>query len=725
MGWFEKQIRQRIEKDDEAFEAAVAQMAGTVMKKGAARPDSLRTKDAVDEILDFYHIKPQKLPAGVNDINDRLEFLTRPSGIMRREVKLTGGWHKNAFGAMLAFRADGGGAAALIPRGISGYAFYDRETRKRVKLNRKTEKLFSPDAVCFYMPYPLKKLEFRDLAAYIVKIPSAADYLMAVFAGLAIALIGLIAPAANSILFSDVVSGGDMGALLSVAALMSGAAVSAALIGIFRSLALDGIRAKIELAVDSAAMMRLFSLPVSFFKEYGSGDLANRVRQVSGLCSALTEAALSAGLSLIFSFAYIAQIFRYAPALAVPALVILSLTAAVSVASALLHVKLERKKMIYEAKESGLNFSLISGVQKIKLAGAEKRGFAKWAAVYSKIAEYSYNPPFFLKISAVISAAVTLFGTAALYWFAVKSGVSPADYFAFNTAYGMVSGAFLSLSGVAVTAAKIKPVYEMIKPVLQTLPEVNEGKRVITKLSGGVELSNVSFRYNENMPPLFDGISLKIRPGQYVAVVGRSGCGKSTVMRIMLGFETPQRGAVYYDGKDLSTIDQRSLRRKIGVVMQNGKLFQGDIFSNIIITAPWLTLDEAWEAAEMAGIADDIRAMPMGMHTMISEGGGGLSGGQRQRLMIARAIAGKPKILMFDEATSALDNITQKIVSESLEKLECTRIVIAHRLSTIRQCDRVIVLDGGHIAEDGSYDELIEKGGVFAQLVELQRIDIK
>lgn len=225
------------------------------------------------------------------------------------------------------------------------------------------------------------------------------------------------------------------------------------------------------------------------------------------------------------------------------------------------------------------------------------------------------------------------------------------------------------------------------------------------------------------MPLIIDNLSLKIKAGQYIAIVGKTGCGKSTLLRLLLGFETPKKGAIYYDNKDLSTIDLKSLRRNIGVVMQNGKLMQGDIYSNIVVAAPWLKLDDAWEAAELAGIADDIRAMPMGMHTVISEGSGGISGGQKQRLLIARAIAPKPKIIMFDEATSALDNITQRRVSESLDKLKCTRIVIAHRLSTIRQCDRIIVLDKGKIIEDGNYDELITQNGFFAELIARQRLD--
>lgn len=725
MGWFEKQIKQRMEKDDEAFDEAISKMAEVVMGKsaGARLDDSLQTKDAIDAILRFYHIKSQELPTGLRDVKDQLEFLMRPSGIMRREVELTPGWYRNAIGAFLAFRVDDGSATALIPRGLSGYSFFDSKTGKQVKLTRKTEKLIALNAICFYKAYPLKKLGFHDLVLYITRILSPGDYAIAAFASLVVALIGLITPKTNNFLFSTVVESGSMSLLLSMAVLLAGAAVATMLMNIFRSLVMARIETKMSLAVDSATMMRLFSLPASFFKEYSAGDLASRTYQVNLLCSMLTDAVLSTGLTSVFSLVYVSQIFLYAPALVTPALLILLVTVAFTIGSSLVQMKVSKKRMEIGAKESGLNFSLISGIQKIKLAGAEKRGFAKWARLYAQSAGLTYDPPTFLKINGVISSGISLLGAIVMYYFAIQSHVSVADYFAFNAAYGMVSGAFLSMAGVALTIANIQPVYEMIKPILDVLPEVSEGKQVLTRLSGGVELSNISFRYSEAMPPVLENLSLKIRPGQYIAIVGKTGCGKSTLLRLLLGFETPGRGAIYYDGKDLTAIDQRSLRRKIGTVMQNGKLFQGDIFSNITITAPWLTLDEAWEAAEMAGIAEDIRDMPMGMHTVISEGSGGLSGGQRQRLMIARAIAGKPKILMFDEATSALDNIAQKVVSESLEKLKCTRIVIAHRLSTIRQCDRIVMLEGGRIVEDGAYEELIAKGGAFAHLVELQRLD--
>jgi ABC-type bacteriocin/lantibiotic exporter with double-glycine peptidase domain len=379
--------------------------------------------------------------------------------------------------------------------------------------------------------------------------------------------------------------------------------------------------------------------------------------------------------------------------------------------------------MEHSAKESGMSYSLITGVQKIKLAGAEKRVFAKWLDLYAEGAELTYNPPAFLKLNPVFSTALSAASNIVMVLLAVKSGIGQSSYFAFTAAYGMLMGAFMSVSGTALSAAQIRPILEMAEPFLKTEPETAEDKEIVTGLSGSVEIDHVSFRYSADGPYILNDLSLKIRSGEYVAVVGKTGCGKSTLVRLLLGFEKPETGAVFYDGKNIETLDLPSLRRKIGTVMQDAGLFQGDIYSNIVITAPELTLDEAWEAAEKAGIADDIRAMPMGMSTFVSEGQGGISGGQRQRLMIARAIAPKPKFLIFDEATSALDNRTQKQVSEALDKMGCTRLVIAHRLSTIRHCDRILVLDGGRIIEDGTYDELIEQNGFFAELVERQRLN--
>lgn len=724
MGWFDEQIKQRKLNDDEMFAEAFSGIASAVTGvKISAIGDSQKTKNAIDAILRFYHIKPCEVPDSVKDINEQLEYLLRPHGVMRRTVKLEHGWYRDAVGAMLAVKKSDGSAVALIPSGFSGYTYFDEEKGKRVRVNRKRQKLFEDEAIAFYSSFPLKKIGLKDLAVHVVKSLSVADFVLFGLATLLITLVGLLTPKLTNLLFSVVLESGNLRVLMAIAVFMLSVSLGTMLISGVKSLLMARINTKMELSVQAATMMRILSLPADFFKEYSSGELSSRAANINSLCSMLVSTVLSTGLTSVFSLVYIGEIMRYAPALVVPALLIILATIVVSVATTLVQMRISKRMMALSAEESGLSYALISGVQKIKLAGAEKRAFSKWANHFSKRSSLEYNPPMFLQINSVITLAITLIGNLVMYYFAIKSGVTVADYYAFSTAYGMVSGAFMSIAGIAMTVANIKPILDMVKPIMNAQPEVSEGKRVIERLSGAIELNNVSFRYAENMPLVVNNLSLKIRPGQYVALVGATGCGKSTLMRLMLGFETPQKGAIYYDGKDLSTIDLKSLRRKIGVVMQNGKLFSGDVFSNITISAPWLTLDDAWAAAELAGIDEDIRRMPMGMHTIISEGSGGVSGGQRQRMMIARAVAPKPKILMFDEATSALDNLTQKKVSQSLDQLKCTRIVIAHRLSTIRHCDRIIYLEGGKIIEDGNYDELIAKDGKFAELVARQRLD--
>lgn len=726
MGWFDEQIKDRKRNDDDAFAEAFANMASAITGKkieASLNNDRTVTKNAIDEILKYYHVKSREVPDGISDMNEQLEYLMRPYGIMRRTVKLEEGWYRDAAGAMLGVLAESGRVVALIPTGLSGYSYFDWETGKRRRINRKNQHLFEEEAIAFYKPFPLKKISLPSLAAYIARTLSVSDYVMIGLATLALSLIGMISPLITKLLFDRVLLSGNVRLLIAIAFFSVSVSVSTLLISAVKNMVTARIETKLNISIEAATMMRIMSLPADFFKQYSSGELSSRASQVGALCKMLASTVLSTGLTSIFSLVYISQIFAYAPMLVVPALLIILATVVFSVVSSLVQMNLSTRQMELSGKESGMTYSLITGIQKIKLAGAEKRAFARWGNLYAQSAKLEYGPPAFIELNSVIALAISLVGTIVMYSMAVKSGISVADYYAFTTAYGMVSGAFSALAGIALNVAQIKPMLTMVQPFFDAVPEVSDGKQVLTRLSGGIEMNNVSFRYSENMPLIIDNLSLKIRPGQYVAIVGKTGCGKSTLMRLLLGFEHPQKGAIYYDGKDLERIDLRSLRRRVGVVMQNGKLFQGDIYSNIVISAPWLSQDEAWEAAELAGIADDIRMMPMGMNTIISEGSGGISGGQRQRLMIARAVAPKPKILMFDEATSALDNMTQKKVSESLDALKCTRIIIAHRLSTIKQCDRIIVLDHGKIIEDGKYDELIAKNGFFAELVARQRLD--
>jgi NHLM bacteriocin system ABC transporter ATP-binding protein len=604
-----------------------------------------------------------------------------------------------------------------------GAGFFDYETGEKLRLSRKTRDKLQEEAFCFYRPLPLKQLGLADLLQYIVKTLSAADILMAALAGLGVSLLGLFTPYITKLIFERVIPAGEPGLLLPVALVLAGVTLSAVLIEITKTLLIARVQTKMNIPVEAAAMSRLLLLPAVFFKEYNAGELSSRISAIMQLCEMLANAFLATGLTALFSLVYVFQIMSFAPTLVAPALLVILVELAVTVITGFVELNLNRRRMALDARLNGLTFASFSGVPKIKLAGAERRVFAKWAKAYKQQADLNYNPPLLVKIQPIAAGVINLAGIVIIYYSAAAASVSVAGFMAFSASFGLVTGAIMSLAGATTSFANIKPLMEMVEPILKAVPEVGENKQIITRLSGNIELNNVSFRYNEEMPLVLDDISLKIKAGQYVAIVGKTGCGKSTLMRLLLGFETPQRGGIYYDGRDIARLDLRSLRQNIGAVTQDGRLFSGDIFSNIVISAPWLSRDDAWQAAELAGIADDIRAMPMGMHTMISEGSGAISGGQRQRLMIARAIVPKPRILMFDEATSALDNITQKQVAEALDSLKSTRIVIAHRLSTIRHCERIIVLEDGKIREDGSYDELLQKGGYFAELVARQRLD--
>ena len=653
-----------------------------------------------------------------------LEKALRPSGLMIREVRLEDNWHTDAFGPMLACMKETGATVALMPGKIFGYWYRDPETRRKVYISRKQEKLFAREAICFYQPLPMKKIGIPDLLIYMKNSLSLSDVILIIAATLAVTLVGFVEPRIGERLTGSVLKSRNMTLMLGMGAFLIASAFASQMIGLVKSLLTERINTKTSVAVEASVMMRILSLPVSFFRKYSSGELSNRASSVNSLCRTILNMIFSTALGSLMSLLYVTQIFDYAPALVVPALLLTLATVAVSIGSTMLQIRITREQMQLSAQENGMSYATLTGIQKIRLSGSEKRVFARWGRLYAKNARLTYNPPLFLKLNPMITNGIGLVGTIILYYLAVTTGVSESRYIAFSIAYGNVSGAFNALASIALSVATIKPVLEMAEPILKAEPEVAEEKQTVEKVSGHVEMSHVSFRYEENTPWVLEDMNLDIRAGEYVAIVGRTGCGKSTLVRLLLGFEKPEKGAIYYDKRELAGLDPRSLRKHIGVVIQNGQLFQGDIFSNITISAPQLTLKEAWEAAETAGIAQDIREMPMGMQTVIAEGGGGVSGGQKQRLMIARAIAPKPKILIFDEATSALDNKTQKQVSDALDKLNCTRIVIAHRLSTIRNCDRILVMDKGAIIEEGNYEELIAQGGYFAQLVERQRLDV-
>ncbi|MBW4456044.1 MAG: ATP-binding cassette domain-containing protein, partial [Nostoc indistinguendum CM1-VF10] len=377
----------------------------------------------------------------------------------------------------------------------------------------------------------------------------------------------------------------------------------------------------------------------------------------------------------------------------------------------------------------GQTVQLINGISKLRVAGAQERGFASWSKNYSRQIKLELSTQNVEDGVALFNTVMPTVTSGILFWFTIQQlqeaqttgaiGLTIGTFLAFNSAFGTFIKGATDASNTVTGALQVVPQWKRAQPILETIPEVDLNKADPGQLMGKIAVDHATFRYRQDGPLILDDVSLYAEPGEFIALVGGSGSGKSTIFRLLLGFETPEDGTIYYDGQDLSGLDVEAVRRQLGVVLQNGRIMSASIFDNIASGAQ-ITLDEAWEAARMSGFADDVAAMPMSMHTVISEGGGNLSGGQRQRLLIARALALKPRILLFDEATSALDNRTQAIVSESLDKLQVSRIVIAHRLSTIRNANRIYVLRAGRVVQQGTFQELAAVEGLFAQLMARQ-----
>ena len=720
MDLFESQVEARRRFDDERLEQALHRLSDAVTGARTAEGASrlVQAGSALDHVLAYYGVEGGETPRGVKSMDELIQQRLRSTGIMCRPVRLSGAWYRDAMGAMLGF-ADDGLPVALIPLARGGYQFIDG--MGPVRVNERSAKRLADEAWCFYRPLPQRELGVRDILLFMARSLDRGDLIALVCAAAASTALGMVAPLVNRIVFGPVVEAGPVSIIAPLAVLLVGVLVAQVIVGGIRQIVLARISTKLSVPLDAAMMMRTLSLPASFFSRYQTGDLSERLAIVGEVGRLIQDVVLTALLNALFAMAYVGQIAAIAPAMAAPTVGVALLTTAVTALVAGAQMRVTARRLDLGARLSGWQYALIEGLQKIKLVGAEKRAFATWANLYHRQARLAYNGPVLTRLSSTIQMAVASLGTIVFYLSAAAGGLSVAEYMAFTSAYGAVSAALAALGAAAVNMACIRPYLSMADPLLKTVPETSESKRALERMSGGFELNHVTFAYGDDRPVLED-LTFKVRPGEYVAVVGKTGCGKSTLMRLLLGFERPQRGAVYYDGRDLASVDAGSVRKRIGVVLQDGRLFAGSIYDNIAISAPGLTLEQAWEAAELAGLSDDIDAMPMGMNTMVTEGGGGMSGGQRQRIMIARAIAARPKILMFDEATSALDNVTQKIVSDSLESLKCTRLVIAHRLSTIRACSRIVVLDGGRIVEGGTYDELVERGGLFADLVARQQV---
>lgn len=660
-----------------------------------------------------------------------LKRLLQKGNMSMRLVSLSEDWFKKDSGVLLGYYGEHKELAALMPASEKSYIMYTYSQQDGIAVDEQIAREIDIDGFQCYAGFPARRLKMRDLLRFMFDHCWKRDYRAIILCSLVAGIIPLLSPIITETIFSDIIPIRDYVGLAAVTQIMLLTSFTTAALSLVRTIAVLRITNHLDMSVEAALWSRLLQLPTRFFRRFETGELMQRMNGIEAVKELATGQFVGQAFNFVFSFWSIGLMFWYSWKLTVEALAVWAVYMLVVVFIYRRLIHFQREMLKASNRTAGILQQIFSGLAKFRVHGAEVQAFHLWSQIFGEEWRWKMRLRWQGNYNGIIGAVQPFVLTMLLYYTAVYgmqemtatgqkvSTMSYPEFLAFQAAFSSFNSTVVGIIPLAAKFFTIKPHLDNLRPIMEEVPEVTDDKQDADILTGAIRIEHLSFGYDDDLPDVLSDINLDIKAGEHVAIVGKSGCGKSTLMRLLLGMEIPKRGAIYYDNQDMQELNLSSVRSQMGVVLQNGQLMTGDIYTNIVGTSP-LSIDDAWEAAELAGIADDIEAMPMGMHTVISEGSGNISGGQRQRIMIARALAGRPAIIMLDEATSALDNRTQSIVTESLNRIKATRIVIAHRLSTIREADRIVVIDGGRVAEQGSFAELMKQNGIFAKLAQRQ-----
>ena len=702
-------------------------------RRSAARDDGPALLTALEHVGNHERIRfraPPNRRAAEGGRPPSLEEIQRVSGVRARKVALTGEdrWWLGDSGALLAFRRESGerGApapVALIP-GVSGrYRMFDPETGRSERVDARLAGELAPVAHFFYRPLPeevasgagpLFRFAFRGLRA---------DLARFALAGLLVGLLMLVPPVLLGTLVDRVIPSGSGWQLVELSVSLVLLAALTALLQILQGTALMRLEATAAARIGAGLWDRMLGLPQRFFRRFSSGGLAMRAMAFQELRDQVSGLVGNALLSVIFLLPTFVLLFLYDTGIGWLGLGMGLASIGVTLAIGILQLPHQRRLLTISRRLAGMLVQLLNGIGKLRSTGSEGIGFALWAKDYREQKETEMRLGMLNEHLLSFLVAAPLLATAALFAVAAWGGgaaLPTGDFVAVYAALMVFYMAIAQLGASFSAVAAIVPAYEQVTPILEAAPETGAEGEPPPELSGDVHLDHVSFRYDEDGPLVLRDVSIHARAGEFVAIVGESGAGKSTLFRLALGLETPLSGTVYYDGRDLGRLSKRSVRNSIGMVVQDASMLPGTVFDNIIGLARDLTEEDAWRAARLAAVDEDIAAMPMQMHTVVGDNLALFSGGQVQRIMLAGALARDPSVLFLDEATNWLDNKSQAKVMESVSGLGVTRFVSAHRLSTIRQADSIYVMRDGEVVQTGTYEELVEVEGPFRNLVRRQ-----
>lgn len=719
-GVFSEMLHKRIVNDISAFDEAGHDLESILHQTIETLPHhGLGNRGALLDMLELLGIDSHELTEG-NEVFNQFKEIIAANGYAYTVSKLEGRWWRSSFGPMLGVQKATGTFVPIMNKRF-GYNYIcerDDGTKEIVKVGPKTCSELEGFAYCFYRTLPSRKLTMKDFFKFIPK--NLPKFHLWYVAGLALvtALLTMSLPYATKLIFEQVIPSGKSEGLIALMLVLLNIALTIGMLSTVRNKLFIGVKNIVSVVTQAALFERLFRLKPTFFRKESAGTITTQILGASEACERVSEGIITVVFTFLISLAYLVQIGIYSHFTAISYCIygLMALNVACIYAGFKITNSIKMRRIPATSHFNGLVYNLLSGIQKIKTNGAEARAFRLWASEFKNTEVYNRWDATLPELSGTFSLSAILL----MLLLIPSTDMSVSDFAAFFSAYCGLSLAITQMGLYTSEFTYILPTLNKITPILEAEPEVEESSKIVRWLSGSISVTNLRFRYNENMPYIFDGLNLNIRPGEYVALVGHSGCGKSTLLRLMLGFETPESGSVFYDQYGVFNVNKSSLRQHLGTCLQGGRLFSGTILDNVRISNPLATEEEVWEALRIAAVDEDVRNMTGGIHHELDANGQGLSGGQRQRILIARAVLNDPAVLFFDEATSALDNISQAKVIENLGRMNCTRITIAHRLSTIKDCDRIIVLDKGKVAEEGTFSELMAKGGIFAEIARRQ-----
>ncbi len=716
----------RTEKEKKNIADDILSLIYTVFNEGNENITKNKTNMLYDSVSFLCKKKKIKI-ASYNKVKEMcgedpdMFDIARVSNFSCREVVLEDGWQKQDCGAFIALNQSNK-PIICIPKYGNQYTGFDIENKKKFKITKKIADSLQNKVYVVYRLLPLKKLQMKDLFKFSLLSVNYSDVAMLILLSVVTGGIALVLPKFSQYVYDQYIPLGAISLLYSFGIVLASFMIGNLLFYIVKNLYGFRVLSNIQYDLQIAIYERLFNLPENFFRKYDSADTAQRVLSFGNVVSVVTGGAITIAVMLITLVIYIVSMIGYSLQLAVVGLLLVFLYGAIYFFITSKVIKYSKKSIECESKANSVMYQLLNGIQKIRMSGVEDRAIFEFLQSFVKVRKLEKTKSEILNFGSTLDLVFASFLLIILYFTSTvwNLNISIGGFLAFCSVLSVFAAAIMQLVNALLELKMEQPNIERWKPILDTIPELYEGKEAVKDITGQIELNNISFAYNSEQGDVINNVSLNIKSGEYVGIVGPSGCGKSTLLKLLLGFEKPDKGKIYYDNEDLENLQKRELRKNIGVVLQDGSLISGSIFENIAITNPAATIEMVCKAVSAVGLEEDISQMPMGLHTVLSEDCKTISGGQQQRILIARAMMASPKIMLFDEATSALDNITQKMVCDTLESLNATRIVIAHRLSTIIHCDRIIVMNKGAIVEQGKYEELMEKRGLFYQLASRQ-----